>query len=116
MIGLLSIPNWLIHLGSVVEWAVAMGLFYMLGRRTGNFWLKIMPIAMIPYMLSGWCAILYHSTLDNATWLNDLQAYLTFGGSCAFALWAFLFFRSLTAGLGVKSGARQSVKERGSHD
>jgi hypothetical protein len=105
MIGLLSIPNWLIHFASIAEWGFAMGLFYVLGRRTGNLWLKIMPLAMLPYMLSGWCAIFYHISLDTATWLNELQAYLTFAGSCAFALWAFLLFRSLTV-----------RKERPSHD
>jgi hypothetical protein len=50
---------------------------------------------MIPYMLSGWCAIAYHITYDTMEVLNLVQAILTFAGSCAFALWSFLFFRDL---------------------
>ncbi len=103
MIGLLSIPTWIVHLGSVLEWATAMLLFWLAGRKLNNVWLKRMPLAMIPFMLSGWCAIIYHISYDQWDWINQIQAYLTFTGSCCFALWAFLFFRSLTAKLEKKT-------------
>ena len=106
MIGLLSIPTWIIHFGSVLEWGAAMLLFWVVGRKLNNSWLKRMPLVMIPYMLSGLCAIIYHIGFDEWEWLNELQSYLTFAGSCCFALWAFLLLRSLTA-RPVKKGVRR---------
>ncbi len=97
MIGLLSIPTWIIHFGSVIEWMSAMTLFYFVGRRLHNVWLQRMPLAMIPYLLSGFCALIYHMSYDTWNWINEWQSYLTFLGSCCFALWAFLLLRSITA-------------------
>lgn len=54
---------------------------------------------MLPYGLSGLCAIAYHISYDTINFFSDVQAYLTFAGSCAFALWAFLMLRDLTARL-----------------
>ena len=96
MIGLLSIPTWIIHISSVAEWGLAMWLFWRVGQRLKNVWLRRMTLAMVPYMLSGWCAIVYHISYDEWGWLNDVQAYLTFAGSCCFSLWAFLLLRDLT--------------------
>ena len=73
-----------------------MGLFYMVGRYKGNVWFKRMPLFMLPYGLSGFCAIAFHLTEDTATFFNDAQAYLTLMGSCAFAVWAWLLLRDLT--------------------
>ncbi len=97
MIGILSIPTWIIHFGSIIEWGLAMSLFYVVGRRLNNVWLMRMPLAMIPFLLSGFCAIFYHMSEDTWDWLNLLQSYLTFAGTCCFALWSFLLMRSLTA-------------------
>jgi hypothetical protein len=96
MIGLLSIPTWIIHAGSIIEWALAMALFYAVGRRMKNKFLMWMPVAMIPFMFSGFCAFIFHITEDKWNFINELQTYLTFAGSCGFALWAFLLLRSLT--------------------
>lgn len=95
MLGLMSVPTWLVHLSGVAEWLLAMLLFWTLGRKLNNVWLKRMPLAMLPYMLSGWCAIAYHITYDSWEGLNVAQGFLTFLGSCCFALWAFLLLRSL---------------------
>lgn len=73
-----------------------MLLFWLVGRKLNNIWLKRMPLAMIPYTLSGFCALIYHVTLDEWEWLSEVQAYLTFSGSCCFALWAFLLLRDVT--------------------
>ena len=109
MIGLLSIPTWLIHFGSVLEWGAAMLLFYVVGRKLNNVWLRRMPLAMVPYMLSGLCAIIYHMSADEWEGFNTAQSYLTLTGSSCFALWAFLLLRSLTT---AKSGsALQSIKK-----
>lgn len=62
---------------------------------------------MLPYGLSGLCAIAFHISYDTINFFSDAQAYLTFAGSCAFALWAFLILRDLTAQLPQKSAAKQ---------
>ncbi len=114
MIGLLSVPNWIIHISSVLEWALAMWLFWLVGKKTGNIWFKRMALAMLPYMLSGWCAIIYHIGYDEWAWLNDVQAYLTFTGSCCFTLWAFLLLRSVTARQkAVEAGRARKEARRG---
>jgi hypothetical protein len=84
-----------------------MLLFYLIGRKLNNVWLRWMPLAMIPYMLSGLCAIIYHITIDEWKEINVAQSYLTLIGSCCFALWAFLLLRSVTATLKT----RQTPKE-----
>jgi hypothetical protein len=95
MLDFMSIPTWIVHLSGVAEWFLAMWLFWVLGRKLNNKWLKLMPLFMLPYMLSGWCAIAYHITYDTWEIFNQIQAILTFAGSCAFALWAFLLLRDL---------------------
>ncbi|HEX2910788.1 MAG TPA: DUF2499 domain-containing protein [Chloroflexia bacterium] len=111
MIGLLSIPTWIIHFSSVIEWALAMLLFWQVGRKLHNIWLQRMSFVMIPYMLSGWCAIIYHMSADEWGWLNDTQAYLTFAGSSCFALWAFLVLRSLTNSKALQAKHPAAKKE-----
>ncbi len=113
MIGLLSIPTWIIHISSVIEWGMAMLLFYVVGRRINNVWLRWMPLAMTPYMLSGVCAIIYHISADEWANFNSAQSYLTFAGSCCFALWAFLLFRSVADAQMTKSGAKKKEVRRG---
>jgi hypothetical protein len=90
-----------------------MLFFYMVGRKLDSVWLRRMPLAMIPYMLSGLCAIIYHVSADEWTGFNTAQSYLTFTGSCCFALWAFLFLRDLTE---KKSRAQLSPTEMGKGD
>lgn len=110
MIGLLSIPTWIIHISSVLEWGVAMLLFYVVGRKLNNVWLRRMPLAMVPYMLSGVCAIAYHITEDEWDGFNTAQSYLTLAGSTCFAIWAFLLLRSLTEAK-AKANTRTIHKE-----
>ncbi len=87
-----------------------MLFFYMVGRKLDSVWLRRMPLAMIPYMLSGVCAIIYHVSADEWAGFNTAQSYLTFTGSCCFALWAFLFLRDLTE---KKSRVQPSPTEAG---
>ncbi|WP_170270298.1 DUF2499 domain-containing protein [Heliorestis acidaminivorans] len=99
----LSLPTWIVHFASLIEWGIAMLFFYMIGKKSDNIWFRRMPLAMIPYLLSGFFAIFYHLTHDTVQWLSDIQGYLTFLGSLCFALWGYLYLRSLT-GRYVKRG------------
>ncbi|MZP31295.1 DUF2499 domain-containing protein [Heliobacterium undosum] len=117
--GFLSLPTWFVHIASLIEWAIAVVLVYQLGQRLNQVWLQRLPWAMIPYMLSGVCAIWYHVTYDTQQWLSDAQSYLTFLGSTAFGVWAFFFLRSLQtfriSSLSARSG-QPSKREGGVSD
>ncbi len=113
MIGLLSVPTWIIHIGSIVEWVVAMWLFWKVGRKLNNVWLKRMPLVMLPYGISGLCAIAYHISYDQWDGFSVAQTWLTFFGSCCFALWAFMLLRSLPPRKPVRKGSVQGAKEAG---
>ena len=93
---ILSLPTWIIHFGSVAEWGLAMLLFYSVGRKFDNVWLRRFPAFMLPYFVSGICAILFHVTDDTWLFFEVVQKYLTFLGSCCFALWGYMLLRSLT--------------------
>ncbi|MCW2277093.1 DUF2499 domain-containing protein [Heliophilum fasciatum] len=109
MLGLLSLPTWIVHIGSIVEWGLAMVLFYRVGQKLNNRMLMLMPWAMVPYLISGFFAIWYHLTLDTLQWLSDAQSYLTLMGSCAFGIWAFFLIRSLPAtGVNEAKGGTQT--------
>ena len=56
----LSLPTWVIHVSSLLEWLVAMGLVWRLGTVSGNEKWKGLTWAMIPSHSSGVCACVYH--------------------------------------------------------
>ncbi|MBC9786354.1 DUF2499 domain-containing protein [Heliobacterium chlorum] len=109
MLGLLSLPTWFVHFASLIEWAMAIYFIYMIGQKLNNIWLKRMPWAMLPYMLSGVCAIWYHFTYDTVGWLSDAQSYLTFLGSACFGVWGYFFLRSAKPKLFKRGGMTERV-------
>lgn len=56
----LSLPTWVIHVSSLLEWLVAMGLVWRIGAASGNPRWKGLTWAMIPSHSSGVCACVYH--------------------------------------------------------
>jgi len=87
----LSLPTWVIHLSSLFEWLVAMGLMWRIGTVSGNPRWKGMTWAMIPSHSSGVCACVYHFFYNapSLQFVVLLQAALTLLGNCtlAFAAW-----------------------------
>ncbi len=80
----LSIPTWLIHISSVIEWASAIWLIWMYGEATKNRSWFALSFAMLPALISAMCACTWHF-FDNATsleWLVTLQAAMTLVGNC----------------------------------
>ncbi|MEN9213791.1 MAG: DUF2499 domain-containing protein [Gloeomargarita sp. DG02_4_bins_56] len=74
----LSFPTWIIHIASVLEWGMAMALFWQYGWRRITW-------AMIPALGSAVCAITWHF-FDNdpaLAWLVTGQAGLTLLGNVA---------------------------------
>ena len=87
----LSLPTWVIHVSSLLEWLVAMGLVWRIGLVTGNPRWQGLTWAMIPSHASGVAACAYH-VFYNAPDLQSvvlLQAALTFLGNATLALAAY---------------------------
>lgn len=87
----LSLPTWVIHVSSLLEWLVAMGLVWRIGTVSGNPKWKGLTWAMIPSHSSGVCACVYHLFYNapSVKYVVLLQAALTLLGNCtlAFAAW-----------------------------
>ncbi|WP_026732434.1 DUF2499 domain-containing protein [Fischerella sp. PCC 9605] len=84
----LSIPTWIIHVSSVIEWIAAIWFIWKYGEVTSNRAWWTLSVAMLPALVSAMCACTWHY-FDNAKsleWLVTLQAAMTVVGNCT--LWA----------------------------
>ena len=84
----LSIPTWIIHVSSVVEWIVAIWLIWTYGEVTQNKAWWALSLGMLPALVSAMCACTWHY-FDNSPaleWIVTLQAAMTLIGN--FTLWA----------------------------
>ena len=84
----LSLPTWLIHVASVLEWAAAMLAVQRFGQiRREPAW-RWLSLAMVPALASAMAACTWH-LFDNSADLQGLvvfQAGLTALGNAALAL------------------------------
>ena len=80
----LSLPTWVIHVSSLLEWLVAMGLVWRMAEASGNPRWKGLTWAMIPSHSSGVCACVYHFFYNapSLQFVVLLQAALTLLGNC----------------------------------
>lgn len=87
----LSIPTWMVHVSSVIEWIAAMWLIWQYGEITGDrVWFGL-SLAMFPALVSAMCACTWHF-FDNTLaleWLVTLQASMTVIGNCTLCLAAW---------------------------
>ena len=84
----LSIPTWIIHISSVVEWIAAIWLIWTYGEVTQNRAWWALSFGMLPALVSAMCACTWHY-FDNSPaleWIVTLQAAMTLIGN--FTLWA----------------------------
>ncbi|WP_416668700.1 DUF2499 domain-containing protein [Egbenema bharatensis] len=80
----LSIPTWIVHILSVSEWMVAMGLVWIYADASQNPVWKGFAIAMMPALASAILVCTWHF-FDNApalSWLGTAQAAMTLLGNC----------------------------------
>jgi hypothetical protein len=84
----LSIPTWIIHISSVIEWVVAISLIWKYGELTQNHSWRGFALAMIPALISALSACTWHyfDNPQSLEWLVTLQATTTLIGN--FTLWA----------------------------
>jgi peptidoglycan/LPS O-acetylase OafA/YrhL len=91
----LSLPTWVIHISSVLEWMAAIWfvwLFAMVTQRPVWRWLAI---GMLPSLISAMAACTWHF-FDNDpdySWLVTLQAAMTVIGNTTLCLAAWWIWR-----------------------
>ncbi|CAN8062454.1 unnamed protein product [Agarophyton chilense] len=108
----LSFPTWIIHLSSLIEWLIAMGLVWQYADSSKNSKWKGLTWGMLPLHTSGICACTYHF-FYNAPSLNILvllQAGLTVLGNSTMALAAYRIAR-VGSGATVNESTQEKVKE-----
>lgn len=95
----LSIPTWIIHVSSVIEWVAAIWLIWRYSEITGELAWRSLSFGMLPALVSAMCACTWHF-FDNAPsldWLVTLQAAMTVLGNCTLCLAAWWIWRSSQA-------------------
>lgn len=95
----LSIPTWIIHISSVIEWIAALWLIWTYGEVSQNRAWWGLSCAMLPALVSAMCACTWHF-FDNAAsleWLVTLQASMTVIGNCTQMAAAWWLWRSTEA-------------------
>lgn len=90
----LSIPTWIVHASSLLEWLVAMKLIFEHAETSGNPRWRGMTWAMVPSHTSGLCACTFHLFYNSPAlnWLVVLQSFLTLFGNSTMALAAYRIF------------------------
>lgn len=89
----LSLPTWMVHISSVIEWTVAIFLIHSYGaHQRGWYWLSL---GMLPALVSALCACTWHlfDNLPHLEWLVTIQAATTLIGNCTLAIAARHLYR-----------------------
>jgi hypothetical protein len=92
----LSIPTWIIHVSSVIEWIAAIWLVWTYGEVVKNPAWWGLSLAMLPALVSAMCACTWHF-FDNSPsldWVVTLQAAMTVVGNGTQAIAAWWIWRS----------------------
>ncbi|MEA5574129.1 DUF2499 domain-containing protein [Calothrix sp. UHCC 0171] len=92
----LSIPTWIIHVSSVIEWIAAIWLIWTYGEITQNRTWFGFSLAMLPALVSAMCACTWHY-FDNSPaleWLVTLQASMTVFGNFTLLIAAYFIWRN----------------------
>jgi hypothetical protein len=92
----LSIPTWIIHISSVIEWVVAIWLIWRYGEVSGNPAWKALSWGMLPALVSAMCACTWHffDNLPALDWLVTVQAATTVIGNCTCCAAAWWIWKS----------------------
>jgi len=91
----LSIPTWIVHSSSLLEWLVAMKLVWEHASISGNPRWRGLALGMIPSHTSGLCAVTYHFFYNSPELspIVALQALLTCVGNSTLALAAYRIYQ-----------------------
>jgi len=94
---LLSIPTWIIHISSMLEWAIAFVLLYKYGQLIKRKDIQHFAKLMIPHWLGGLCVILFHISGDQIHLFLDLSKIINFFGSLALITGSFIIINHVKA-------------------
>jgi hypothetical protein len=80
----LSIPTWIVHISSLVEWIAAIWFIWQYAEFSQRSAWKWLSLAMLPALISAMCACTWHffDNLPDLRWLVTLQAAMTVVGNC----------------------------------
>jgi hypothetical protein len=78
---LLSIPTWIIHISSMIEWGLAVLLLYRYGNLIRRDDIKRFALLMLPHWAGGWCVIAFHLTNDEIHFWLEASKVVNFVGS-----------------------------------
>lgn len=92
----LSIPTWMVHVSSVIEWIVAIWFIWRYGEITGDRYWWGLSAAMLPALISAMCACTWHffDNIQSLEWLVTLQASMTVVGNFTVCIAAWGIWRS----------------------
>jgi Protein of unknown function (DUF2499) len=102
----LTIPTWIIHVSSVMEWIIAILLIWNYGEVTGDRAWWGLSFGMLPALVSAMCACTWHyfDNSESLEWLVTLQAAMTVVGN--FTLWAAAWWIWRSSKLKEETGIR----------
>lgn len=80
----LSIPTWIVHVSSVIEWVAAIWFIWQYAKVSGYKAWHTLSFAMLPALVSAMCACTWHFFDNNMDlyWLVTVQAAMTVVGNC----------------------------------
>lgn len=95
----LSIPTWMIHISSVIEWIMAIWLIWVYGTLKQNSAWHWFALAMLPALISAMCACTWHlfDNLPELEWLVTIQAWMTLVGNITLCLAAWWLWKTSPA-------------------
>ncbi|CAI5465508.1 unnamed protein product [Closterium sp. Yama58-4] len=94
----LSLPTWIIHVASVVEWVVAMALVWQYGAAESRRAWRGLAWAMVPLLMGAMCACTWHFFYNSPQLevLVVLQSLMTLLGNCTVCFAAFRIYKAST--------------------
>ncbi|GMH28891.1 hypothetical protein Nepgr_030734 [Nepenthes gracilis] len=92
----LSLPTWVVHVSSVVEWVTAMFLVWQYGKKPGCEAWKGLSWGMVPLLGGALCACTWHFFYNSESLeaLVTLQAALTVIGNATMCIAAYRIYKS----------------------
>jgi Protein of unknown function (DUF2499) len=111
----LSIPTWIIHVSSVIEWIAAIWLIWTYGEVTQNHSWFGFSFAMLPALISAMCACTWHY-FDNSPsleWLVTLQASMTVLGNVTLLIAGYFIWRNSKLENIIHSDDKETISSKG---
>jgi peptidoglycan/LPS O-acetylase OafA/YrhL len=92
----LSIPTWIVHVSSVIEWIAAIWLIWRYGELKGDRTWWALSWGMLPALIGAMCACTWHffDNPQSLEWLVTMQATMTVVGNSTMCLAGWLIWRS----------------------